>query len=91
MDILIAVIIICTFFVGALVVITLHWRQMSARRALPLRSLYLQQHATAACSRCTSGEQREFGLDDNQDRKRIVACAACGHEMFQFVRDDVAA
>ena len=91
MDILIAVVIICTFFIGALIVITLHARQMAARRALPLRSLYLQQHAAAVCSRCASAEQREFGLDDQHDRRRIVACAACGRDLFQFVRDDVAA
>ena len=88
MDILISVIIICTFFIGAFVVITIHSRQMSARRALPLRTAYLQQHAALACSRCASSEQREFGLDDSQDRKRIVACATCGQELFQFVRDD---
>jgi hypothetical protein len=91
MDILIAVVIICTFFIGALIVVTLHARQMSARRALPLRSLYLQQHSTADCTRCAASEQREFGLDDSQDRKRIVACAACGKELFQFVRDEATA
>jgi hypothetical protein len=91
MDILISVVIICTFFIGAFVVITIHSRQMAARRALPLRGLYLQQQATAGCSRCASTEQREFGLDDQHDRKRIVACAACGQELFQFVCDDAPA
>jgi len=91
MDILISVIIICIFFIGAFVVITIHSRQMKARRALPLRHLYLQQHPSTGCSRCASTEQREFGLDDNQDPKRIIACAACGKELFQFVRDDALA
>lgn len=89
MELLIPVVIILTFFIGSFVVITKHLRAVSARRALPLRDAYLQQAVSEMCPACGSSEQREFGLDDQNDRKRIVACAACGKEMFQFVRADV--
>lgn len=88
MELLIPVIIILTFFIGSFVMITRHAREISARRALPFRADYLQQSASEACRSCGSSEQREFGLDDRHDRKRIVACAACGKELFQFLRDE---
>lgn len=91
MELLIPVIIILTFFIGSFVVLTKHLRAISARRALPFRDAFLQQSASGTCAGCGSAEQREFGLDDQNDRKRIVACAACGKELFQFVRDDAAA
>ena len=91
MELLIPVLIILTFFIGAFVVITKHMREVSARRALPTRDAYLQQSASGKCAACGASEQRDFGLDDQYDRKRIVACAACGKELFQFVRDDIAA
>ena len=91
MELLIPVIIILTFFIGGFVVITRHTRAMSARRALPFRDEYLQHSASGICAACGASEQREFGLDDQHDCKRIVACAACGRELFQFVRDDAAA
>jgi len=87
MDFLFPVIIIFIFFIGSFVMITLHARKISARRALPSRDAYLQQHGSAGCPRCASNEQREFGLDHQHDAKRVVACAACGRELFQFVRD----
>lgn len=86
MDILVAVILIATFFVGALVIISVHMRQMSARRKLPLRDAYQAQHGNLNCQRCASSEQREFGLDDKDDDKRIVACVACERDLYQFVR-----
>jgi hypothetical protein len=86
MDILISTIIICTFFAGALLIISLHMRQMSRRRALPLREAYLQQNGSLRCTHCTSEAQREFGLDDKDDGKRIVACTACERDLYQFVR-----
>lgn len=86
MDILVAVILIATFFIGALVIISIHMRQMSVRRALPLRDAYQTQHGNLNCLRCSSSKQREFGLDDKDDDKRVVACAGCERELFQFVR-----
>jgi hypothetical protein len=88
MELAIPVVIIFTFFIGSFVMISLHLGQMSARRALPSRDAYLQQSASLACSKCGSSEQREFGLDDQHDQKRIVACAACNKELFQFRRED---
>lgn len=91
MELLIPVIIILTFFIGSFVMITKHAREISARRALPFRADYLQQAGSAACRGCGSSEQREYGLDDQHDRKRIVACAVCGRDLFQFLRDEEAA
>lgn len=87
MDILVSVLLIVTFFGGALAVISIHMRQMSVRRALPLRDAYQAQHGKLNCLRCSSGEQREFGLDDKDDDKRVVACAACNRELFQYLRN----
>lgn len=91
MELVIPVVIIFVFFIGSFVMISMHLGKMSARRALPAREDYLRTSPSAACARCGSQEQREFGLDDQHDRKRIVACAACGKELFQFLRDDVVA
>lgn len=91
MALVIAVIIIFAFFIGSFVMISLHLGKMAARRALPGREDYLCKSASATCSHCGSPEQREFGLDDQHDHKRVVACAACGKELFQFIRDDCVA
>lgn len=91
MELLIPVIIILTFFIGSFVMITKHAREISARRALPFRADYLRQPGAEVCRSCGSSEQREFGLDDQHDRKRIVACAACGKDLFQYLRDEEAA
>jgi len=88
MELVIPVVIIFVFFIGSFVMISSHLGKMSARRALPNREDYLRNSASAACPRCGAPEQREFGLDDQHDRKRVVACAACGKELFQFLRDD---
>lgn len=88
MELAVPVIIIFVFFIGSFVMISTHLGKMSARRALPDREDYLRNSVSAACPRCGAQEQREFGLDDQHDRKRVVACAACGKELFQFRRDD---
>ena len=89
MEFMIPVLIIMTFFIGSFVMITLHARAISARRALPNREAYQQLSTSEMCPGCGSSERREFGLDDNSDRKRVIACAACNKELFQFVRDDL--
>lgn len=86
MDFFVSITLIVSFFVGALILINIHMRQMSARRNLPLRDAYQAQHGNLNCQRCTSSEQREFGLDDKDDDKRIVACVACERDLYQFVR-----
>jgi hypothetical protein len=64
---------------------------MSRRRALPLREAYLQQNGSLRCTHCTAEDPREFGLDDKDDDKRIIACTACKRDLYQFVRVTAAA
>lgn len=90
MEILFPVIVILVFFIGSFVLLTVHLRKMSVRRALPDRAAYLRQAGSGACAHCGGSEQREYGLDDRADRKRIVACAVCGKDLFQYLRDETA-
>lgn len=89
MELLIPVIIILVFFIGSFVVLTTHTRQMAVRRNLPERAGYLEEAGSQACVHCGGSEQREYGLDDRNDFKRIVACAVCGKDLFQYRREDL--
>lgn len=89
MDLLFPVLVIFTFFFGSFLVLTWHVRNTSRRRKLPQREVWQQANPEGKCPRCGKTEQRDTGLDDSQDSKRIVACAGCGRELCQFVRQDV--
>lgn len=76
------------FLFGCLAVLHVHQRQQQTRRTLPLRDEYLAHHgqSTPACLRCRSSDTREFGLDEGEDPRRIVACAKCDAPMYQYRR-----
>lgn len=88
MELIFPVIVIFVFFIGSFVLISMHLRTMAVRRALPERDAYRQSHGSLACRHCNSAAQRDYGLDDQNDSKRIVACAACGKDLFQYLRAD---
>ncbi|MBN9422824.1 MAG: hypothetical protein J0I91_10185 [Candidatus Accumulibacter sp.] len=85
MELIIPVIIIFTFFIGSFVLISMHLRKMGQRRALPERDAYRQRHGSLACRHCGATGARDYGLDDQNDDKRIVACADCGKDLFQYL------
>lgn len=86
MELIFPVIIIFTFFIGSFVLISLHLRKMGRRRALPERAAYQQRHGSLICHHCGASGARDYGLDDQNDDKRIVACADCSEDLFQYLR-----
>ena len=92
MEFIFPVVVIFAFFIGSFVLITLHARRMSARRALPGREEYRRQNGgKTACRRCGAESTREFGLDGENDVCRVVACVPCKLDLFQHRRGDDAA
>lgn len=87
METLFPIVVFLIFFVGALTLITWHQRSMSARRTLPARDDYVAAHGSAACRHCQSAATREYGLEDQSDERRVVACTACGKDLYQYRRD----
>jgi len=78
------------FLFGCLAMLQLHRRQQDAQRALPDREAYLAANGQSepACLGCGSLRTREFGLNDGEDNRRVVACAECDRLMYQYLRTE---
>lgn len=87
-DVPFPILVAAIFLFGCLAILHVHRRQQEAQRALPLRDAYLATHRqqTPACTHCASTETREFGLDEGEDPRRIVACVKCDRLMYQYRR-----
>ncbi len=76
------------FFTITFVLFTRHLRHMKAQRDLPTWEAFLDtQGGSGACPGCGVSERAEHGLDDKDDRCRIVACAQCSKLLYQYQRE----
>lgn len=92
MEFIFPILVIFAFFIGSFVVMTLHLRRMSARRALPSREDYRRKNGgKSSCRRCGAESTREFGLDGENDACRVVACIPCRLDLYQCRRGNEAA
>ena len=88
-DIPFPIIVAVLFLFSCLAILHFHQSRQDAQRALPQRDAYLaaQGGQIPTCGRCGATDTREFGLNEEADHRRVVACAKCNQLMFQYSRD----